>query len=105
MQTTATNSATYLRNRRLRISGSVSPMNAITRRREARSQCFAPPIPKENCAGLFKFLIGNGHERIRDIDAKRFRGLEVDDQLESIRSFDRHAVRLCAAEDAAGVPS
>src|SRR4030081_3331541 len=80
-------------------------MDVSARRGKPRNQLFAPPAPRKNCVGLFKFLIGDRHERIRDLDSKRLCGLEVDDQLESIRAFDRHPVRLCAAQDTPGLAS
>jgi hypothetical protein len=41
---------------------------------------------------------------LRNGDAKRFRGLEIDDQLEFCRRLHRHVGGLFALEDAIDIP-
>src|SRR5207249_1596999 len=55
--------------------------------------------PKLPVIALFDDLIRAQQQRRRDRQAKRFRGLEADDQLELRGLFDRHFGRLCALED------
>src|SRR2546423_879341 len=47
----------------------------------------------------FDELIGASQHRLRDREAKRFGGLEIDDQLELRRLLDREVGRLRAPED------
>ena len=54
-------------------------------------------------AASFDHLVGEGQERLRHGEAERFRGLEVDHQLELGRLLDRQIGRLRALEDLAGV--
>jgi len=44
-------------------------------------------------------LVGAGEQCRRNLEAKRFCGLEVDDELELGWLFDRHIGRLFALED------
>ena len=42
-------------------------------------------VPKADMPLLFDHLVGAGEKRVRYSEAKRFRGLEVDDQIEFCR--------------------
>ena len=44
-------------------------------------------------------FISRGQQRRRDGEAQRFGGLEVNDQLETRRLFDRQIAGLCAFQD------
>src|SRR5881296_2734062 len=58
--------------------------------------------PPETSAGrarsLFEEAVGAQAKRVRNREAKRLCGLEVDDQLEARRPFDRQIGRLGALE-------
>src|SRR5450830_1931627 len=54
----------------------------------------------QQTASLFNYLVGTGEQRGRHFEAKRFRGLEIDHQLEFGWLLDRQVFRLCALEDA-----
>src|SRR5437870_9652669 len=59
-----------------------------------------PPGPSaERARSLFEQAVGAQAERVRNREAKRLCGLEVDDQLEARRPFDRQIGRLGALED------
>jgi hypothetical protein len=48
---------------------------------------------------LFDHLVGEGEHRLRDRQPERRRGLQVDDQLELGRKFDRQIAWLRALEN------
>jgi hypothetical protein len=50
-------------------------------------------------APLLNDLVGPLKERLRDRQAKRFRGLEVDDQFDFGWQLDRQIARLRASQD------
>src|SRR5262249_48893822 len=52
---------------------------------------------------LFNYLVGGNEHLVRDRDAERLGGLEVDDQREFGWLHDRQIGRLLALEDAAAV--
>jgi hypothetical protein len=52
---------------------------------------------------LFDHLVGNRKQRRRHSKAEHPSGLEVDDQLELARLYDRQVRRPGALEDAAGI--
>ena len=54
-------------------------------------------------ASLFNHLVGTHEQRHRHVEAERFGGLEVDDQLELRRLLDWQIGGLLALENPAGV--
>ena len=58
----------------------------------------SPPRRKSPLAPLDD-LIGRGQQRTRNGQPQRFGGLEVNDQLETRRLFDRQIAGLCAFQD------
>src|SRR2546422_8764869 len=59
-----------------------------------------PPGPSaERARSLFEEAVGAQAKRVRNREAKRLCGLEIDDQLEARRPFDRQVGRLGALED------
>src|SRR5438132_1952197 len=68
----------------------------------------APPSSRRRAerpgvGGSFDDLVSAGEDRRRDREAKRFGGVEVDDQLEGGGLLDRQIGRLGALEDPSGV--
>ena len=53
-------------------------------------------------AGLFDHLVGECYKIFRQLDACRFRGLEVDDELVARRLLERQIRRPSAGEDPRG---
>jgi hypothetical protein len=49
----------------------------------------------QQTAFLFDHLVGAGEQRLRQGEAERLGGLEVDHQLELCRLFNRQITRLC----------
>src|SRR5687768_15533096 len=62
-----------------------------------RGSLRAAPMTSRACGSL-DHLIGPRQQRRRDGEAERFRGLEVDDELELRRSLDGEVARLRATE-------
>src|ERR1035437_382372 len=53
----------------------------------------------QQTASLFNHLVGAGEKRVRYSKAKRFRGLEVDDQIEFCRLLYGDVSRIRALKD------
>src|SRR6267154_1908178 len=107
MQTTATNSATYLVNRRRRVLRSGASAGACCCAPSSVAACREPekylviscifiratvPEPSRSrptpeCTS-FDHFVGTGYECRRDVEPKGLRGLEIDRQLELGRLFD-----------------
>ena len=57
----------------------------------------------QQIASLFDHLVGAADQRVRDGDAERLGGLQVDDHLDFSGLLDRQIGRLLALENAAGI--
>src|SRR5260370_41243308 len=60
-------------------------------------------VPNSEVAVLFDHLVGAGEQSWWHNDAKRFGGLEVDDQFEFRNLLHRQISRLVTLQDAAGI--
>ena len=72
------------------------PMSALCQKRT----CTALVKKRTRCAALFNDLVGNGKNARRNCKAERFRGFEIDHQLELGRLHDRQVGGLLALENA-----
>jgi hypothetical protein len=61
---------------------------------------YPPTSQIQKSARLFNYLVGEGEQFVRNSQAERLGGLEVDDELESGGLHDRKVERLLALEDA-----
>src|SRR5262245_66035288 len=57
----------------------------------------------QQTASLFDHLVGEREELVRHVQAERPRGLEVDDQLELGRQYDRKVSWLVPPENTTGI--
>jgi hypothetical protein len=55
-------------------------------------------VPEATSARLFDHLVDAGEQRRRHGQAKRLRGLEIDDQIEFGRLLDWNILRPCATQ-------
>jgi hypothetical protein len=56
-------------------------------------------VPTTELTKLFDHLVGAGDERCRQLDAERFRGLQIDDQKEFRRLVEGYIARAGASQD------
>lgn len=64
---------------------------------------FHPPNTKSGAAKSLNDRVGEREQLVRHGEAERFRGLEIDDQLELCRLHDGQIGRLLAFKDSAGI--
>src|SRR5947209_11206164 len=80
-------------------AGSAAAPAARCRNRRRGSFIAHPPVP----AASLDHLIGQRKQLVRDFEAERLRGLEIDYQLELCRQHNRQITGLLAFEDASGI--
>ena len=59
----------------------------------------ASPSRRKNPIPSLDHFVGRGQQRWRHGEPQRFGGLEINDQLETRRLFDRQIAGLCAFQD------
>src|SRR5882724_3900375 len=122
MQTTATNSATYLVNRRRRVFRSGASVGACCRAPSSAGTCRTPgkylviscifigtnvPArssfrPVSKCAS-FNHLVGTRDQCRRNVEPKGLRRFEIDRQFELSWLFNRKLAGLCPSENAVDI--
>src|SRR5262245_43329745 len=119
-QTTATNSATYLVNKRRRVLGaeiSAGACGSVTRgrckakKRLVKSRILIPATLPGGCRVVSRgrvvasldHSVGAGQQRGRQVKTERLRRAQIDDQLEYGGLLDRQVARFGTPKDAVDV--
>src|SRR5262245_3429321 len=123
-QTTATNSATYLVNKRRRVFGTeisagagacalspVAPGRCEAKNRLMKSRILIPAtlpgacrvVSRGRVVASLDHPVGAGKQRRRQVETKRLRSAQIDDQLEYGGLLGRQVARFGTPEDAVDV--